>query len=69
MKVAELIEALSRLDPGLTVVAVGEGGRLIPLSGTVTAELVFEDERKSIDEPEVAGISLSIPCIRSQDVV
>ena len=62
MTVAELMKALSVMDPELVVVAVGEGGKLQPLSGTVTKELVFEHERKIIDEPEVVGISLSIPC-------
>ena len=69
MTVAELMKALSVMDPELVVVAVGEGGNLVPLSGTVTTELVFEHERKSINENEVVGISLSIPCNHPRTVV
>jgi hypothetical protein len=69
MTVAELIKALSAMDPDTTVVAVGEGGRLLPLSGTVTLEMVFEEERPLIDELEVVGLSLTHSCNRPGTVV
>jgi hypothetical protein len=69
MTVAELIKALSTMGPDTTVVAVGEGGRLLPLSGTVTLEMVFEEERRVIDEPEVVGLSLTHSCNRPGTVV
>jgi len=69
MTVAELMKALSTMDPSTVVVAVGEGGRLLPLSGTVTLEMVFEEERAVIDEPEVVGLSLTHSCNRPATVV
>ena len=36
MTVAELIKALSEMPPDVVVTVVGEGGRLLPLSGTVS---------------------------------
>jgi len=69
MTVAELMKALSAMDPNTTVVAVGEGGQLLPLSGTVTLEMVFEEERTVIDEPEVVGLSLTHSCNRPATVV
>ena len=69
MKVAELIEALKGLDPALTVMVVSEGGRLLPLSGTVSTEMVFAHEIPVIGELEVAGISLARPCNTPQTVV
>jgi hypothetical protein len=59
MTVAELIKALSEMPPDTVVTVVGEGGRLQPLSGTVSLEMVLEHERVVIDEPEVVGISLA----------
>ena len=59
MTVAELIKALSEMPPDTMVTVVGEGGRLLPLSGTVTLEMVLEHEREAVDEPEVVGISLA----------
>ena len=69
MTVAELMKALSAMDPSTAVVAVGEGGRLLPLSGTVTLEMVFEEERPLIDELEVVGLSLTHSCNRPGTVV
>jgi hypothetical protein len=69
MTVAELMKALSAMDPNTTVVAVGEGGQLLPLSGTVTLEMVFEEERTVIDEPEVVGLSLTHSCNRPGTMV
>jgi len=59
MTVAELMKALSVMDPDTVVTAVGEGGRLLPLSGTVSLEMVLDHERGVVDEPEVVGISLA----------
>jgi len=59
MTVAELIKALSEMPPDIVVTVIGEGGRLLPLSGTVGLEMVFEHERELIDELEVVGISLA----------
>ena len=69
MKVAELIEALSEMPPDVVVMVVGEGGRLLPLSGTVGLEMVFAHEIPVIGEDEVVGIPLAIPCIPPQTVV
>ena len=69
MTVAELIKALSEMPPDTVVTAVGEGGRLLPLSGTVTLELVFEEERRVIDELEVVGLSLTHSCNRPGTMV
>ena len=69
MTVAELIKALSAMHPDTTVVAVGEGGRLLPLSGTVTLEMVFDSEREDVDEPEVVGLSLTHSCNRPGTMV
>ena len=69
MTVAELMKALSVMDPDTVVTVVGEGGRLLPLSGTVTLEMVFEEERTVIDEPEVVGLSLTHSCNRPATVV
>jgi hypothetical protein len=59
MTVAELMKALSEMPPDTVVTVVGEGGRLLPLSGTVTLEMVFDSEREVLDELEVVGISLA----------
>lgn len=59
MTVAELIKVLSEMPPDTVVTVVGEGGRLLPLSGTVCLEMVFDHEREVIDELEVVGISLA----------
>jgi hypothetical protein len=69
MTVAELMKALSVMDPDTVVAAVGEGGQLHPLAGSVTLEMVFNHERAVIDEPEVVGISLVIPCNQPAAVV
>jgi len=69
MTVAELMKALSEMPPDTAVAAVGEGGQLHPLSGTVTLEMVFEEERPLIDELEVVGLSLTHSCNRPAAVV
>jgi hypothetical protein len=69
MTVAELMKALSAMDPSTAVVAVGEGGQLLPLSGTVTLELVFEREREIVVSAQVVGISLTHSCNRPGTMV